>query len=72
MSVDTRAHIEESRAVVRRTTTWRATRNGYRHLKAVAIRDIHGNETIITVRDLGAALRALKISAADLASRADA
>lgn len=73
MSVDTRVHIDsgtlQERAVLRRTTVWQTTRSGYRNVKAVAIKGHTGEEVRISVRDLGAALRVLKLTAKDLAAR---
>lgn len=74
MSVDTRVHITGStlhnRAVVRRTTVMgSASGDRYCKRKAVAVQDHNGDEIRVTLEDLGAALRVLKISARDLGYR---
>ncbi len=71
MSVDTRAHIDsavlQERAVLRRMTMFGSSGAGrYTRLKALAVKGHNGDEIRVTLADLGAALRVLKVSAADL------
>lgn len=74
MSVDTRAHIisntVQERAVIRRTTVAGKDKRGYYcRVKAVSIQGHAGDDMRVSLSDLGAALRVLKVSARDLGYR---
>ena len=70
MSVDTRAHIESStlqeQAVLRRTVVWGVADGRYTKRRAISVRGHSGDDIRITLEDLGAALRVLKVRPADL------
>ena len=71
MSVDTRAHIDsavlQERAVLRRMFVYGTNAGGrYDKLKALAVKGHNGDEIRLSLADLGAALRVLKVKPADL------
>lgn len=71
MAVDARAHITsdvlQEQAMLRRTRVWAVNSSGYTEcVKAVAIKGHSGDEIRLSLADLGAALRVLKVPASAL------
>ncbi len=68
MTVDTRAHITsctlQRRAVLRRFASY--TDGPNHRVEQLAVQGHNGDEIRVTLEDLGAALRALKVRPADL------
>ena len=71
MSIDTRIHIgtndtHQNKAVIRTCRVYQSGSAGYRRYSGVAVANHVGDEVHVSLADLGAALRALKIRPADL------